>query len=148
MKFDEINSIPELKKKEIRSVGEAIDVKSIVKNSFDKAKKGKSERLRKFLKNNNLDIKKIENDPHLVGEFEKLFTMLDKKEEEEIQMLRDKNSVLQKQLDTSDAIKQNREDLAKRIANKAGIEDQNEIDKISNSLLDISDKYKKSHELG
>lgn len=149
MKFNKIEKEKEYKSmKETRTVGEAIDVKEIVQTAFDKRQKDKDERLRQFLKNTGVDRKRVEDDPTLRSEFFKIFDMLDKREAAEVDKLKSEKDVLQKQLDITNAIKSSREDLAKKIAGKAGIESKEEIDRITASLADIAKKYEKSQDLG
>jgi len=149
MKFEDLTKQPEYKSmKEIRTVGEAIDVKAIVASSFKKKSEEKEKRLKEFLKKNDIDYSKVKNDQALRSEFMKVFDLLDKKEEEEIVQLRQEKDALQKQLDISQAIKDGKKNLAQKIADKAGIKDEDEIKKIAASLADISKKYEKSQDLG
>lgn len=149
MKFNNVEKEQDYKSiKQVRSVGESINVKEIVQSAINKKQKDREERLKYFLKNAGIDRNKVENDQNLKSEFYKIFDMLDKKDLEEVEKLRNERDALQKQLEATKAIQSAREDLAKKIARNAGIEDDAEIKKIAASLADISKKYEKSQDLG
>jgi len=149
MKFNNVENEQDYKPiKEVRTVGEAINVKEIVQAAFDKKQKDREDRLKHFLKNTGIDRSRVEKDPNLKSEFYKIFDMLDRKDLEEVEKLRGEKDALQKQLDITNAIQSTRDDLAKKIAKNAGIEDDAEIKRIAASLADISKKYEKSQDLG